>query len=449
MSIQVNMNRAALYRQTKSSRNVSNEFVLSKKQQSSVNLFFAAFIINCLSYLTAVTNNPVLSPAACQGFQAIALAMIIFAWINLVKFKFDNKYLEVVFIIFIIYSVTIVIRDPNYTYDIAKKVMFDPGMGMMGYLTPLVMLFPRSIAVYKKAFKVVAIFGILFFVYIIVYFNIVHDSNWKSLIALSYIENFFGVLAFPSGFILLTFLYHPKKIKRLAFAVMFIGLYFLIFRARRGAMFLCLTSLAGAGMIYLVHTKRTVLVITLSVIFIFVGSVFVSNVKLPSMFDFLMSRGDEDTRSIMEKYMKEDLTQNEWLFGKGINGKYYCPVILDPNDLSMKRDIIETGYLQIILKGGLVHIILFCLIFLPAIFLGFFRSSNILSKAGALYILLAMVYTYPTIVTGFGLFYIWVWLSVGICYSKKIRNMSDEDITKYLSDVKPPSGKKKLRNAVS
>ncbi|GAB2830739.1 hypothetical protein GCM10027043_36030 [Ferruginibacter profundus] len=428
---------------------MSNEFTLSKKQQSSVNIFFSAFILNSLSYLTAITNNPVLNGAACQGLQAIALAMIIFSWINLIKFRFDNKYLEVVFIIFIIYSTTVIIRDPNYTYDIAKRVVFDPGMGMMGYLAPLVMLFPRSIAVYKKAFKTTVIFGVLFFVYIIVYFNIVHDSNWKSLTALSYIENFFGVLAFPAGFILLTFLYHPKKIKKLAFAVMFIGLYFLIYRARRGAMFLCLTSMAGAGMIYLVHTKRTVLVITLSVIFIFVGSIFVSNIKLPSTFDYLMARGDEDTRSIMEKYMKEDLTQNEWLFGKGINGKYYCPVILDPNDLSMKRDIIETGYLQIILKGGLVHIILFCLIFLPAIFFGFFRSSNILTKAGALYILLCMVYTYPTIVTGFGLFYIWVWLCVGICYSKKIRNMSDEDIKKYLSDIKPLTAKRKFRNEVS
>jgi hypothetical protein len=138
----------------------------------------------------------------------------------------------------------------------------------------------------------------------------------------------------------------------------------------------------------------------------------------------------------MEVYMKADMTIKDWVIGKGIDGKYFCPVILDPNDLSGQRDIIETGYLQMCLKGGIVQLVLLLLILFPAIYKGLFKSKNILCKGLGIYLLLCIIYMYPTIVTGFGLYAILVWISIGICYSDKIRNMSDTAIKAYFERLK-------------
>ena len=104
--------------------------------------------------------------------------------------------------------------------------------------------------------------------------------------------------------------------------------------------------------------------------------------------------------------------QKTGLIGKGINGKYYCPGI-DKDDTTGYRTVIETDYLQLILNGGLVFLILLLLILIPAIILGIFYSKNMLSKAAAIWILLWICYLYPARVTTFSLHYILVWISVG------------------------------------
>jgi hypothetical protein len=252
---------------------------------------------------------------------------------------------------------------------------------------------------------------------------------------MGYAEALFSYFSLPLGFLLMTYIYQSKKKRWFAFIVMIISLYFLISRARRGAMFISVTTLAGAGMVYLIYTKRTVLVIILSVFFVLISSVFASNIKLPSMFDFLMSRKDEDTRTPVENDMKADMKQIDWLVGKGITGTYYSVSVIDDiNDLSGQRSVIETGYLQMMLKGGIISVFLLALILVPGVYLGLFKSTNVLCKGAGMFNLLWMVYTYPTIVNQFNIYYIMVWISVGICYSPKIRNMSDNTIKKYLRD---------------
>ena len=150
------------------------------------------------------------------------------------------------------------------------------------------------------------------------------------------------------------------------------------------------------------------------------------------MFDFLVNRGEEDTRTGVEVYMYADMSSTDWIIGKGINGEYYCPVVDNVNDATGYRAYIETGYLQIILKGGIVSIALLLLILIPAIFKGLFQSRNVLSKAAAIWILLWIIYEYPIIGVAFNMHYILVWIAAGICYSKKIRNMADSTIKFYL-----------------
>lgn len=169
---------------------------------------------------------------------------------------------------------------------------------------------------------------------------------------------------------------------------------------------------------------------------LFVASLYASsiyNIKDSKIFGFLASRGTEDTRTLVELYFYDDMKENDWIFGKGIAGKYFCPDI-EENQETNYRYLIETGYLQMILKGGLINLILLLLILIPAVLLGFFNSKNILSKAAAIWILLFLFKSYPTIATTFDVSYALVWFSVGICYSKQLRNMTDSDICLELNE---------------
>jgi hypothetical protein len=125
----------------------------------------------------------------------------------------------------------------------------------------------------------------------------------------------------------------------------------------------------------------------------------------------------------------------DWIIGKGINGQYYCPgVELGQGRVSIFRRGIETDYLTIILKGGIVSLGLMLLIILPAIVKGFFKSKNLLAKASATWIFLYLVSLYPAPVTTFTLNYLIVWISIGLCYSQKFRNLTDDDLIGYFSN---------------
>jgi len=122
------------------------------------------------------------------------------------------------------------------------------------------------------------------------------------------------------------------------------------------------------------------------------------------------------------------MDKKDWIAGRGIDGQYYCPSGATEDGF---RGVIESDYLQIILKGGMISLGLLLLITIPAIFKGFFNSKNILSKAAATWILLWLVALFPATVTTFSLNYIMVWISIGICYSKKIRNMDEDSVKEH------------------
>jgi len=146
---------------------------------------------------------------------------------------------------------------------------------------------------------------------------------------------------------------------------------------------------------------------------------------------FFAERGDDDTRTGIEWYFYNDMQTKDWTVGKGILGDYYCPDISESQQTNF-RDDIETGYLQIILKGGIVSLLLFLLISIPAIIKGIFFSRNTLAKASGVWILLFISTLYPRDETKFTLNYILVWMSIGLCYNKNLRNLQEEEIIGFL-----------------
>jgi hypothetical protein len=170
----------------------------------------------------------------------------------------------------------------------------------------------------------------------------------------------------------------------------------------------------------------------ISTIYFFGTKIYSENQR--GIFSYISDRlneGIDDTRAGVEEDLFQDMEFKDWVIGKGINGSYYSPG-LDGEDFRDYRTGIETDYLAIILKGGLINLGLLLLIAIPAIFKGLFYSRNILSKAAAIWILLYLLDLYPTPVTDFTLNYLLVWISIGICYSNTIRNISENKMNLLL-----------------
>lgn len=393
-------------------------------------MFWLGYIMYAAGYMLSVTPNA--NFVICQAAQTSGIFLLIPSAVSLCKFKFDDEYLKIVFTLFLLWTLGVIFRGLKYDYNSLKLMFFDPGFGILGYLVPIVLLFPRNLSVYKRVFEVIVLLAVFYLILTVIYFKDMRSYAAVDPVSQALIENFAGGLGKPVEFLLMMYLFNPKGKKILAIVVSLVTIYFAIVRARRGLLFTCLFTLATCFILYLSTTKQKAIAIAMSVIMGVGAFVFMKSMSGGGMFTFLMARKDEDTRSNVEQSMIADMSRMEMYIGRGINGEYYCPGVLNALNGTSYRGMIETGYLQIILKGGKLHLLLYGLILIPAIFKGLMRSRNLFAKGAALWILLWIIYLYPVVGTGFSIYYIIVWLCVGACYSQRIRELSNSQIQSVL-----------------
>jgi hypothetical protein len=310
-------------------------------------------------------------------------------------------------------------------------MLLSANFGILLYFVPLIALFPNNLNFYKKIFNIIIVFAVFFFISDVLF---IRELLERSRETRDVIERLSWYLALPSGFILLTYKYHSSIKKMFAALTIIVALLFSIYQARRGLSFILISTLSFSFFFYFFSTRQRVLVIYLFALLITLGLIYANsiyNISNNKLLNFIAERGEEDTRTGVELYFYNDMKTKDWIIGRGINGEYFCPGISLDTDY---RSLIETGYLQIILKGGLIRLILYLLIMIPAAVLGLFASKNLLSKASACWIIITLISLYPATVESFDLQYIIVWVSVGICYSKKIRNYRDEYICNFLNN---------------
>jgi hypothetical protein len=147
-----------------------------------------------------------------------------------------------------------------------------------------------------------------------------------------------------------------------------------------------------------------------------------------STFSLLFERLEDDTRSTVDDAIIDYLnSENAWLFGKGIEGAY------KHSDFELPRYTHETGYLYLILKGGVIYLFLYVSLILHAAYLGFFKTKNRLTKALALYAFFHIVFLIPYGLPNFGLEYLFVWIAFAFCESSNLRLMTNQQVKNYFA----------------
>lgn len=409
-----------------------------KEEVRNLSFFWIGYLIYFISYTLIGTGY--VNFKLFQFFQIVGLIIIVTTSIYLIRYKIENNYLKFTLLIYYGWSFLLILKGYNnlLEYNFLKRFLFDPTYGGMLYFVPLILFFPTNFFFYKKVFDVICLLGIFYFIYDILFIKDLLSSGSSNSRSLGIVELSTDI-SFPCSFILLTYMYHSNKKILLAVATVVLTLLFAVIRARRGLILMTSSMALFSYLLYFSTSKHKLTALYLSILLLSVGAIYYVHLYKPQnnpIFSYILERGQEDTRSGVELFFYDDMKTKDWIIGRGINGQYFAPGI-EEDQLTNYRDVIETGYLQTILKGGIISLALFLLIAIPAIFKGFFLSENLLSKASAIWIFWVVISMYPAVVMSFTLRYILVWIAIGICYSKKIRRMSDAYIDENLIKSNP------------
>lgn len=402
----------------------------------AMNIFWLGFIVYIASFVISTTDE--VNYVICNVFQIVGLILLVPSAVLLMSLKMENTYLRAVFFVYILWLFSIVIRGIQFDYDSIKQLLFDPSAGLFLYLVPLVILIPVSSSLIRGLFTAIAALSIIYLLYDLIFIKqlLYPYENMRSQAMFEY---FTQHLSLPGGFFLLTYIYHSKKYNLLILFTMAVTFVLAVIRARRGLMLMSFSMLFFALVIYQYVNKTRVVNIIVSLFLVMLvtyGVVRIYSENRKDTFSLITERIGQQTRTEVVEYFYRDLKTRDWIIGKGMNGEYFCPGVNEGEGrITIYRKVVETGFLQIILKGGVISLGLLALIAIPAIFKGLFNSRNILSKAAGIWIMLLFFFLYPATPTMFSLHYIIVWVSIGICYSDRLRNLTDLEILNALKAV--------------
>ncbi len=396
------------------------------------------FLIGMLIY-TVVTNLffNFLPGTICNIFQMAGLLICSFYWIKLFsKYNISDQYLKISISLLLIWQIYILTKGLVLNYLYIKEYLFVRDR-FLQYFVPLVVFIPVITPYFlQKIFYYSYKLGIVFLVtlpFLLLY--ILSEQSFS--------EQYVWTFVPGCGFILLTSFYHDKRKVVVSAIVTILAFIIITIMARRNIMLTCAGYLFSSFWIFIFFNKQISLIkkigyTLLSVILLLAGyGIFVSNQS--GAFSKITNRISDDSREgVLIAYFM-DMSDTDLLIGKGINGTYYCPGVdyawtgieLKHRDVD-DRVYIECGYLQLMLNGGIIYVILYLLVLVPAVIKGFFFSRNIFSKASATFILLWLIDMVPFGLPTFTFRYFLVWFCVAICYSKEIRLKDENEMMDFL-----------------
>jgi hypothetical protein len=345
---------------------------------------------------------------------------------------FENSYFKFMLILFCLYNLTVIGRGIPTNYaeikeNLQSEFIFWP------FVIPLIVLVQKELATLAQVFKLMYFLGIFFLIVAIVFPSVIFKRETA--------EIFIPSFSFGCAFLLMNTKYLSAKKTIVPALAMIISISAFIYLARRSSIASFTGLSIAAILLYIKEVVPARLIRLFGVLCVFFILIVSFIDYLPSSFTKkLTDRAKEDTRTalydVFFREMRDDL-----ILGKGMNGSYRFiqrDNILDDGTMviaSEYRKVIENGYLQFILTGGYVEVLLFVLILLPAAYLGIFKSSNNLGRSCGFLIALWLIDMLLFGLPGLNFRYIFIWVSVGLCYKKTFRQLPEDEIYQAFQNV--------------
>ncbi len=391
-------------------------------------LIFSLLALNIFNYVLVVENK--------YGIPIIIKYLLSFSVLAVLFFnKFTNPsrpsrnelvYPAIVFFIFwSIIKLLASIISFHRLFDL-QLMLADPYF-FLPYLIPIIILFTRFDLAFFRLYYHYAVILLLPGLLVQV-FTIVFDLS-RAL----WIEQITRVFLFDLGSSFMLLSIHILKRKNFAilvFVYILLAIFILSYFGRRGILIDYILTIALMIILRLkstLYTFKDRAIIYFSTLVLIIFLLLFTNIFTSS---YVYQRGfskeafNESRGLVFEDFFLDFGSTSDWIFGRGIGGTVLRTLNVDQGT----SNIIENGFLTILLKGGLLYLIPFVILLLRASYLGFYRSNNDLVKAMACLLLIYLIMMYTFNLPVFGTNYIIIWISVTVCLNSKSRNYDNEEI---------------------
>ncbi len=256
-------------------------------------------------------------------------------------------------------------------------------------------------------------------------------------------EHIGGGLPFFAGILLSLTVCFNKKEQIMIWGIWGIYLLLMLLNARRNVCFSLSVYALIAFAFYMYHKRNNSLLILMSCLLFGISCCIISlnwNTLTRNTFRNMNSRLFEDTRSGVERNFMKDFKKapvKEWLFGRGTEGKYYQSTPLyDNGKLIRYRIVIETGYLNLILKSGIIYMVIIVLLILVGAY-RCFQSTNHYIKYIGIFLLTYVIDLYSTNpIIPYSVRSILFWFCISIAFSKPYNQAYLSQLANISSKVK-------------
>ena len=335
---------------------------------------------------------------------------------------------SLLFFLYIIVCLILLIRNFKLDYGYLRELVISP-------YTFLPYLLPLFIRKYNQNFLATVVKVILINNLVYVVLTIIFFINGGSIRSVGFVEDSIKYFAMPNFLLMLIYSKLTNKKKFVTLLVFILSFIISILAARRS-----LVWTHGWVLILFVFVNyfssdsgilKKVRLFVLTVIMGF-GLLWSYDYYSEKVLGSLFERIDADTRSAVETDFRNDMEIDDWIFGKGIGGTYklvQTDFLYDENDQKLsERNIIESGYQNILLNGGYFLLFIFIIIYGVAVYRGIFRSHNFYAKAFAAFIILHVVESYPAGIFTFNTRFFILWCCIFTCWDPSFLNKKNTEI---------------------
>ena len=115
---------------------------ISKEELRILNYFWLGFILYTSAFTILTTQQLGTIWKICYLIQILGLIILVPTAFLLIKMKFDNEYLKVIYSIYILWLISVVIRGFLFDIHFIMKMLFNSYEGAVIYFSPILLLFP-------------------------------------------------------------------------------------------------------------------------------------------------------------------------------------------------------------------------------------------------------------------------------------------------------------------
>ena len=127
---------------------------------------------------------------------------------------------------------------------------------------------------------------------------------------------------------------------------------------------------------------------------------------------------------------------NSWFIGRSpaLGNKSDVFGAADPNNRN-ERNSNEVGILNYFNWLGVIGVILIFIIYFQSSYLAVYKSNNIFSKLSGVYVAFRWIIAWVEDYNSFYISFIFLWLTIGFCYSENFRKMNDKEIKDWVVGI--------------